>query len=162
MTKTRLEDILKLVVKWEEQLNDFYTIVSGRLKNQKSRKVIELLKSEQGRILENLRGMDLAKYKNTEFIMNPPDWHKEEVISHVEITENSSPEEIFDRILDYERKLKEYYAHMRNLLANKNDRELLNILVHFKANQIKHILDHKDDYELAAEPEERNRHGFSN
>ena len=149
MAITRLSEILKLIVDWEEKLNRFYKMAGGQLKNERSRKVVELLKAEQEKTLKVIKEMDFGKYKNTEFIKNPPDWHREEVILHVDITENSSPDEIFDHILDYEQKLEEYYTHVRDILVYKNDRELMDMLIQFKLNQIKRIKSYMDDYDLA-------------
>lgn len=149
MTMTRLSEISKLIVRWEEKLNNFYNMAYRHLKNERSRKVVELLKEEQEKMLKIIKEIYLEKYKNTELIKNPPNWHREEVIPHVDLTENSSPEDIFDRILSYEEKLEEYYTHVRDILVYKKDRELLDMLIQFKLNQIKRIKSYMDDYEMA-------------
>ncbi len=149
MTIRRLEEILELFVSWEEKLSKFYAAVYGRLKNDRSRKVMELLKTEQEKALRVFKEMDLTKYKNTEFIKNPPDWNREEIIPRDGIAADSSPEDIFDLILNCEEKLEKHYTHVRDILAYQNDRELLDVLIQFKLNQIKSIRRYRDDYELA-------------
>lgn len=149
MTIRRLEEILELFVSWEEKLSKFYAVVYGRLKNDRSKKVMELLKTEQEKALRVFKELDLTKYKNTEFIKNPPDWNREEIIPRDGIAADSSPEDIFDLILNCEEKLEKHYTHVRDILAYQNDRELLDVLIQFKLNQIKSIRRYRDDYELA-------------
>ena len=110
---------------------------------------MELLKTEQEKALRVFKEMDLTKYKNTEFIKNPPDWNREEIIPRDGIAADSSPEDIFDLILNCEEKLEKHYTHVRDILAYQNDRELLDVLIQFKLNQIKSIRRYRDDYELA-------------
>ena len=70
------------------------------------------------------------------------------MIPHVEIPEDASPTEIFDRILGYEEKLWKYYIQVRELLVYTKDKEILDLLIQFKLNQIKRIKGYMDTYDL--------------
>ena len=148
MAIKRLDEILKIIFSWEDQLNHFYGPVVQHLKSTRSRKVVELLKEQQEKTLEVLKGIDLREYKNTEYVKSPPDYHSEAVIPHLEITEDSSPDDIFEHILSYEEKLEEYYTHLREILVYQKDRELLDMLIQFKLGQIKRIKSYMDHYDL--------------
>ena len=103
------------------------------------------------RLTENLKILDkvnIEDYKNTEIIKNIPDIHSEEVIPVVVLFENSSPEEIFTKVLEFEKKLEEFYRQLRRVLVYSKSKELLDMLIQFKEGQIKEIKSLMDSYDL--------------
>ncbi len=148
MTIIRFSEILKNIVLSEEKLGVFYLKAAERLRDHRSRDVVELLTAEQDKTLETLSGMNLKAYKDAEFIKNPPELKGEEFIGDVRAVVKDSPGQILARILSFEEKLKEYYTHVRNVLAFDKDRELMDMLIQMKINQIKRIKSYIDDYSL--------------
>ena len=148
MTITRFSEILKSIVESEEKLGVFYLKAAERLRDKRSREIVELLKAEQDKTLETLSGMNLKAYKDAEFIKNPPDLKGDEFISDVRAIVKDSPSQILARILRFEEILKEYYTHVRNVLAFDKDRELMDMLLQMKFNQIKRIRSYIDDDNL--------------
>lgn len=148
MTIIRFSEILNTIVQSEEKLNVFYLKMAERLRDHRSRQIVELLQAEQDKTLETLSGMNLKAYKDAEFIKNPPDLKEDELIGDMRGIVKDSPDQILTRILNFEDKLKEYYTHVRNVLAFDKDRELMDMLIQMKLNQIKRIKSYIDDYSL--------------
>lgn len=148
MTITRFSAILKSIVESEEKLGVFYLKAAERLRDQRSREVVKLLKAEQDKTLETLSGMNLKAYKDAEFIKNPPDLKGDEFINDVHAIVKDSPRQVLERILRFEEMRKEYYTHVRNVLAFDKDRELMDMLLQMKFNQIKRIRSYIDDDNL--------------
>jgi hypothetical protein len=148
MTIIRFSEILKNIVQSEEKLSVFYLKAAERLRDHRSREVIELLQAEQDRVLETLSGMNLKAYKDAEFVKNPPEVRDVEFIIDERAIVKDSPGQILARILNFEEKLKEYYTHVRNVLAFDKDREIMDMLIQMKLNQIKRIKSYIDDFNL--------------
>lgn len=148
MTIIRFSEILKSIVQSEEKLSVFYLKAAERLRDHRSREVVELLQAEQDKVLETLSGMNLKTYKDAEFVKNPPEFSDVELIGDVSAIVKDSPGQILALILNFEEKLKEYYTHVRNVLAFDKDRELMDMLIQMKLNQIKRIKSYIDDYNL--------------
>ncbi len=148
MTIIRFSEILKNIVQSEEKLSVFYLKAIERLRDHRSREVVELLQAEQDKVLETLSGMNLKAYKDAEFVKNPPEVSNVEFIIDVRAIVKDSPGQILARILNFEDKLKEYYTHVRNVLAFDKDRELMDMLIQMKLNQIKRIKSYIDDFNL--------------
>lgn len=143
-----VEEILKNIIKWEKQMDQFYAKIHDRLKNKSSQKVVEALKKRQRKTLDVLANINVAEYKNTEFMKNIPDYRSEQVIHHYEITENAQPKEIFDQVLMFEEDLENYYKILRNIVVFSKSQELLDMLIRFKMGQIKEIKALMDGYDL--------------
>lgn len=148
MTIIRFNEILKSIVQSEEKLSMFYLKAVERLRDHRSREVVELLLAEQDKVMETLSGMNLKTYKDAEFIKSPPDLKGDELIGDVRLIVNDTPDQILARILSFEERLKEYYTHVRNVLVFGKDRELMDMLIQMKFNQIKRIKSYIDDYNL--------------
>lgn len=148
MTIIRFSEILKSIVQSEEKLSVFYLKAAERFRDHRSREVVELLQAEQDKVLETLSGMNLKAYKDAEFVKNPPEVSDVEFIIDVRAIVKDSPGQILARILNFEDKLKEYYTHVRNVLAFDKDRELMDMLIQMKLNQIKRIKSYIDDFNL--------------
>jgi hypothetical protein len=148
MTIYSLDQILELIIKWEKRLDDFYDIMEDYLASTRSRKAVIFLQERQQKVVDALAKINIAGYKNTEYIQNIPDYHSEELIPHFEIDANSSPSEIFQTVLGYEQKLELYYTHLRDVLVYAKSKELFDMLLRFKMGQIKEIKEMMDSYDL--------------
>ena len=148
MAIVRLDEILKLMIDWEKKLNDFYSRIHDQLKNERSKKMVDVLKTEQAKAVYALEKLDLKEYKNSEFTKYAPDWRNEDVIPRVDISVQATPAEILDCVLGYEEKLEDYYKSIRGLLVYAKDKEVLDLLIQFKLNQIKRIKGYMDTYDL--------------
>jgi hypothetical protein len=149
MTTYSLEEILRLIVKWEKRLDSFYDVMEEYLTNERSRKTTLVLQERQKKTVEALEKINIKDYARTEFIKNIPDSHSEDLIPHFEIDADSSPKEVFETILGYEEKLEEYYARLKDVLVYIKSKELLDMLLRFKVGQIKEIKSLMDSYDLA-------------
>lgn len=144
-----LDQILELIIKWEKRLDDFYDIMEEYLTSVRSRKTAALLQERQRKVIDALEKINIADYKNTEYIKNIPDNHSEELIPHFEINADSSPAEIFQTVLEYEQRLEQYYTHLKDILVYTKSKELLDMLLQFKMGQIKEIKGMMDSHDLA-------------
>lgn len=149
MTTYSLEEILKLIIKWEKRLDAFYDVMEEYLTNERSRKTTLVLQERQKKTVDALEGINVKDFARTEFIKNVPDFHGEDLIPHFEIDANSSPKEVFETILGHEEKLEEYYTHLKDVLVCTKSKELLDMLLQFKIGQIKEIKSLMDSYDLA-------------
>lgn len=148
MAIIRFIDIIQKIIATERTLGFFYAEAQDRLKGQRSRKLIGMLNEEQGKHVEALEGIDLKPYRDSEFIKNQPEPFKDDLTGDVHAVLKETPERILVRILSFEEKLKEYYTHVRSVLAFEKDRELMDTLIQMKINQIKHIRGYIEDYNL--------------
>ena len=143
-----LDEILRLIIEWEKKLLRYYTLMEKYLARERSKKTIEALKRQQIKTLVVLGKINIKDYKKTEYLKNVPDSHSVEVIVPLEISKDSQPQEIFEKILNYEEKLEEYYQHIRGVLAYAKSKELFDMLIQFKLGQIKRIKSYMDSYDL--------------
>jgi hypothetical protein len=144
-----LDEILKLIVKWEKGLDSFYDVMEEYLVDERSRKTTLILQERQKKAVDVLKGINIADYARTEFIKNVPDIHSGDLIPHFGIDANSPPRKVFETILGYEEKLEEYYEHLRGVLVYEKSKDLLDMLLKFKVGQIKEIKSLMDNYDLA-------------
>lgn len=149
MTILGLDEVLKLIVGWEQKMDTFYGLMEKNLKNERSQKAAAVLRKEQRKTLDVLEAIDTSSYKNVEMVKNLPDYHSEEVLPHYDISENSSPMDVFQTILNYEEKLEEYYVHLKSVLVYEKSKDLLDMLINFKMGQIKEIKALMDSFDLA-------------
>ncbi len=148
MSFYRIDEILKLVIGWEQRLNSFYEMMEEYLKDKRSRQIVLLLQQQQVKTLEVLKGINVKEYDHTEYVKNIPDYHSEEIMPHFEISADSSPVEVFETILSYEEKLEKFYTHIRDVLTFTKSKELLDMLIQFKMGQIKQIKAYMDSCDL--------------
>ncbi len=143
-----LEEILDLIKRWEKGLLYFYRLLYRGLKNPRSKKIVQMLRKQQGTTVHFLEHIDLNDYKHAEFIKNIPDFHKDDIIPHFVITPEAKPEDIFERILNFEEKLKDYYGHLKDVAVFQKSKELFEMLIQFKLGQIKEIKSYMDSFDL--------------
>ncbi len=134
-----LKDILKITLKWERKLKDFYDVAEIALSNEESRHAVALLRSKLLEKLEILEGIDLNNYGKTEWVRYAPDYKSDELIPVGIIQRNSTPEEIFSHLLGYDQKLKGIYASISANLISRTQKELFESLADFKNEQIEEI-----------------------
>ena len=145
-----LDEMLHLIVYWEEELKDFYNLAEQTLRDPRSKKAVKALQKRHEKNLQFFNAINLKEYKHTEFIKNLPDYHSESVIPKHEISMNSTPQEIFEKIINYEEKLEEFYKHVRSVLVYAKSRELFDMLIEHKLNQIKEINGLMQSFDLVA------------
>jgi hypothetical protein len=131
-----LKDILSLTIKWEGKLKDFYDVAEFALSNDESKKAISALRSNLLKNLDVLKNIDLKNYGKTEWVRYASDYKDDELIPIRKVTRDSTPEEIFSQILEYQTKLKEFYSMIVSKLISIKQRELFESLVTFKDEQI--------------------------
>ncbi|HBR15909.1 MAG TPA: hypothetical protein DD723_10310 [Candidatus Omnitrophica bacterium] len=144
-----LDEILKLVIKWENDLDKYYSKLDKSLKDKRSKITVEALKERLDNNLKILNKIKISDYKKTEFIKNLPDYKSEGFIAKMKIGKDSTPREVFDQILKFEEKLKEFYTHIRDVVVYTKSKDLFDMMVQFKMGQIKEIKGLMDNYDLA-------------
>jgi len=149
MANYGLDEILVLIKQWEQRLDAFYMMMEDYLVSARSRKAATILQERQKKTLAFLDQIHVKDYARTEFIKNIPDSHSEDLIPHLEIAADSTPNEVFQLILGYEEQLEDYYIHLRDILVYAKSKELLDMLIQFKVGQIKEIKGLMDDADLA-------------
>ena len=144
-----LEEILNLIKRWEKGLFYFYRLLNRGFKNPRSKKIIQMLKKQQEVTVQFLESIDLNDYQHAEFIKNIPDFHKDDIIPHFVIAQEAKPEDIFEKILNFEEKFKDYYVHLKDIAVFQKSKELFEMLIQFKLGQIKEIKSYMDSFDLA-------------
>ncbi|MEW5817851.1 MAG: hypothetical protein AB1798_20965 [Spirochaetota bacterium] len=134
-----LQDIVKRTTGWERKLLDLYDVAEFGIKNKDSKAVIKFLKERQEDNLEILENIDVKKYGKTEWVRFASDYKDEELIPKRNIKKDSTPVEIFNCILEYENKLKDFYHSIFERLSTEAQKELFDSLVKFKDEQISRI-----------------------
>ena len=131
-----LKDILSITIKWEGKLKDFYDVAEFALSNDESKKVVSGLRNNLLKNLDVLQNIDLKSYGKTEWVRYASSYKDDELIPIRKVTRDSTPEEIFSQILEYQTKLKEFYSMIVSKLISIKQRELFESLVAFKDEQI--------------------------
>jgi hypothetical protein len=144
-----MEDVLKKILIWEEKLIDFYRSLKPRLKNERTRKIVDALKQRQEKTINIVKQIKPQDYKLTEFMKYLPSDMKGDVLPRLDQVENITPEELFSDILEYEEKMEEYFNRLKNIAVYPKSKDLVAMLIQFKLEQIKEIKALMDDYELA-------------
>jgi ferritin len=134
-----LSEILKTTIGWEKKLKDFYDVAEYALQNEKSKKTVQTLRERHENKLEILRNVDPSNHGKTEWVRYAPSYREEDLIPVGKIRRDSSPEEIFAHLLDYEGKLKSIYSSIATNLISRSQKELFESLVLFKEEQIEEI-----------------------
>ncbi len=134
-----LSEILKITVRWENKLKDFYDVAEYALKNEKSKKTVQTLRERLVNKLEILKGVNPSKYGKTEWVRYAPSYKDDDLIPVGKIRRDAEPAVIFEHLLDYEGKLKSIYSSIANNLISRDQKELFESLVLFKEEQIEEI-----------------------
>jgi hypothetical protein len=139
ITFKNLQEIMEKTVDWERKLNDLYEVAQFGVKNQESKKLISFLKERQDANLEVLEGIDVKKYGPSEFVKFVDDYRGNELIPNQNIHRDSTPEEIFATILEYEEKLEKFYGMIADQVNSESQRDLFESLQRFKEGQTDRI-----------------------
>jgi hypothetical protein len=142
-----LQDILTLTAGWEKELKDLYDVAEIALRDEKSRKVVALLRDKLVKNLAVLESVDVGKYGKTEWVRYSVDFRTEDLIPKTRLKKDSTPKEIFDQILECEERLKDFYSTIRDLLSSSEQQELFDSLVTFKVGQIIEIKSFMESYD---------------
>jgi len=143
-----LQEILNLTVAWEKELKDLYDVAEVALRDERSRKAVALLRDRLVRNLKVLEAVDVEKYGKTEWVRYSLDFRTEELIPKTRLRKDSTPREIFERILECEEKLKDFYSTIRDLLVSREQGELFDSLVAFRVAQIIEIKSSMETFDL--------------
>lgn len=139
MTLTNVADVLGVIVMWEKNMGKYYHHLKRCLVHERSRTAVKILNDQQDQILKILRSIDIKEYRDHDFTQNIPDYHKEEIISSLQINRGCGAIELFERILDCEQKLESFYTAIRGILIHKKSKDLFDLLIQLKVLQIRQI-----------------------
>ena len=95
-----LKEILSITIKWEGKLKDFYDVAEFALSNNESKKVISGLRNNLLKNLDVLKNIDFKNYGKTQWVRYASDYRDDELIPIRKVTRDSTPEEIFNQILE--------------------------------------------------------------
>ena len=140
-----LKGLLKLIIKWEKDLKDFYDVAEIALRNERSRDVLSLLMENHQMNLKVINDIQIENFGINEWVKYAPDHKIKDLIPIRKITRESTPIEIVTHILDYENKIKGFYLSISEKIVSRNEKELFDSFVTFKENQIlkiKQLLDY--------------------
>ena len=143
------EIVLKKIEECEKQINDYYYQMREYFRFERSRKAIGELKKQQEKILNTLEAVNLKEWKILEPLRLNIQILEENFIAEIDISEDSIPFDIYEKLLVSEERLKECYQQIREQTTHRKWRELMEILIPFKANQIREIKIYLDAHELA-------------
>jgi len=140
MSYKSLQEVMAITVNWERKLDDLYEVALIGVKNEESKKLVSFLVERQKANLEVLEGIDVKKYGPDEWIQFAGGGYSEkDLIPDHEIHRDSTPEQIFDAILQYELKLEKFYGMISEHVASDTQRDLFGSLRTFKAGQTERI-----------------------
>ena len=131
-----LEDVLKITLRWERKLKDFYDVAEIALQREESKKIIALLRSKLTEKLAVLEQVRPEQYGKTAWIRYLADYDESELIGIDAIKRSASPQELFDHLISYERRLRDFYSGVAEKLTNQAQKELFESLARFKSEQI--------------------------
>jgi hypothetical protein len=134
-----LKEVLDRTVQWERKLNDLYDVAQFGVKQEESQKLVSFLKDRQEANLEVLEGIDIKKFGPGEWIQFAGDYREEELIPVHQIHRDSTPGEILETILEYEEKLKSFYAAIADHVTSGAQQDLFDSLMRFKEEQTNRI-----------------------
>ena len=149
MSPYGLDEMLKLMIRWEKRLDSFYGAMEEYLADERARKTAFALQERQKKALEILSAIHIEDYEDTEYIRSVPDFHSEDLVPHFEIDARSSPKDVFETILGYELKLEAYYRHLLDFVFYEKSKEIIGMMLQFKTGQIKEIKGLMEHYDLA-------------
>jgi len=131
-----VEEILKKSLAWEKKLKDLYDVAEVAMKRDESRTTVALLRDNLEKKLEVLRNVDTAAHGTAEWVRYAGDFNDADLIAADSITRDSSPDEILNHIVTYQRHLQEFYRRLAENLVSREQKELFESLAAFKAEQI--------------------------
>ncbi len=143
-----LHEILNLIVGWEKELKDLYDVAEVALRDEKSRKLVSLLRDRVVKNLQVLVAVNLETYGEAAWVRYSSELRAEDVVPKTKLRKDSTPKEILERILECEEKLRDFYATIRDLLASPRQEELFSSLVTFKTGQIIEIKSSMESIDL--------------
>jgi hypothetical protein len=143
-----LQDILNLTVGWERDLKDLYDVAEVAFRDEKSKKVVALLRDKLVKNLQVLESVDVENFGKTEWVRYSVDFRTDDLIPKTKFKKDSTPKEIFERILECEEKVKDFDSTIRDLLVSSKQQELLDSLVTFKVGQIIDIKNYMETYDF--------------
>ena len=143
-----LQEILNLTVGWEKDLKDLYDVAEVALRDERSRKAVALLRDRLVRNLKVLEAVDVQKFGKTEWVRYSLDFRTEDIIPKTRLRKDSPPREVFERILECEEKLRDFYSTIRDLLVSREQGELFDSLVAFQVAQIIEIKSSMETFDL--------------
>ncbi|MDA3938939.1 MAG: hypothetical protein PF693_06485 [Spirochaetia bacterium] len=134
-----LEQVFKLTLKWEQEILDLYDIASYGVKNEQSKELVVFLKQNHQKHFEVLKNLNLKDYGHISWMQFTDDKSIESEIPVRSIDKNSPPLEIFENVVKYEEKLKNFYLGRAKSLVSESQKALFESLFHFKVNQVDRI-----------------------
>ncbi len=134
-----LQEVLDRTVQWERKLNDLYDVARIGVKKEESKKLVSFLKDRQDANLEVLEGIDIKNYGPGEWLQFAGDYREEDLIPSRGIHRDSTPEQILGTILEYEEKLKSFYASIADHVTSESQKDLFDSLKRFKEEQTNRI-----------------------
>lgn len=144
-----VNEILKIIIGWETRLYDCYRDAGWRLKDERSRKIVGILREDLQRHLEGLCDIDTSRQSNLEFLKNVPDFCSPDVLPPFVLDAQDPPEEVFRKALSYEENFVKIYRRLYELSNFHQSKDLFDMLLQFKLGQIKHIKALMDGYDMA-------------
>jgi len=135
-TFQNLDQIFKMTLKWEQEIKDLYDIAAYGVKNEQSKELVSFLKQNQQNHLEVLKNLKLKDYGPIEWVQFAEDNHAEDEIPVQTIGKDTSPLEIFENVLKYEEKLKNFYMKVAKALVSESQTDLFESLSQFTENQV--------------------------
>ncbi len=136
MAYNDLKDILAASLRWEQELKDLLDVTLVALRDEQCKKILAFLKNDLEKNLAVLKRINPGTFAGAEWIKFPDDYKTEELVPKKSLTRDSTKEEIFKLILDYEEKLRDFYDHIRRTAASTGHQELFQSLSQFKIRQI--------------------------
>ncbi|MFW6137725.1 MAG: hypothetical protein ACOC7U_00995 [Spirochaetota bacterium] len=149
MSYRDLKEILNISINWERKLKDFYDVAEVALRDDRSEKVVAILRRKLVQNLKILEGIHPQDYGKVEWVKFPLEYHEKELIPIQRIRRDSSPGEIFEQILEYEIKMRDFYSDISKNIAPGEQKDLFDSLVSFKIRQIIELKKYMEDYDLA-------------
>jgi len=134
-----LDQIFKMTVKWEQEIKDLYDIAAYSVKNEESKELVNFLKKNQNAHMEILNNLHLKDYGSIEYVQFSFGLHVADEIPVHKISKDTPPLEIFEYVLKYEEKLKDFYSKVAVELVSESQTELFESLTQFKENQVEYI-----------------------
>ncbi len=146
MPYEELQDVLNRAIGWEKELKDLYDVAEIALRDERSRRLVGILRDRLVKNLEVLGSVDVERYGKTEWVRYSFDFRTDDIVPKTRLKKDSPPKEVFERILESEEKLRDFYATIRDMLISSGQQELFSSLVTFKTGQIIEIKDYMDTY----------------
>jgi hypothetical protein len=134
-----VNELVQRAVSWEQKLKDLYDVAELGVKDAEAKKIVAMLRDKVAEKLEVLKHVNAAKYGKPEWIQFPPRFSEKGMLPKKAVTRDSKPMDIFNQLLIFEGKLKDFYASILGQLKTENQKDLFQSLVTFKEEQIHEI-----------------------